>query len=134
MANKISDARHLSVSIHRSAREVYDFVCVPENFPMWATGLGQSLKKAGGDWIAETPQGSVKVRFAERNGFGVLDHWVIPRSGAEIHLPMRVIANDKGSELIFTLFRQPGMSDEEYARDAEWVMRDLKALKKLLEA
>jgi hypothetical protein len=47
---------------------------------------------------------------------------------------MRVIANGAGSELIFTLFRLADMSDEKYAEDAEWVMRDLNALKQLLEA
>lgn len=133
MATEMAEVRHLSVSIHRSACEVYDFVSVPENFLKWATGLGKSLRKVGGEWIAETSQGPVKVRFTERNAFGVLDHWVIPQAGAEIHLPLRVVANGAGSELIFTLFRQPGMSDGQYARDVEWVMRDLIALQRLLE-
>jgi hypothetical protein len=40
----------------------------------------------------------------------------------------------QGSELIFTLFHGPDMSDEKFAEDAEWVKRDLNVLKKLLEA
>jgi hypothetical protein len=47
---------------------------------------------------------------------------------------MRVIANGTGSELIFTLFRLSDMADEKFAEDAEWVLRDLNALKRLLEA
>jgi hypothetical protein len=129
----IFEARNLSVSINRRPREVYDFASVPENFPQWATGAGKSIKKVNGEWIVETPQGPMKVRFTERNDFGVLDHYVIPKPGAEIYIPMRVVANGTGSELIFTLFRLPDMSDEKYAADAEWVMRDLNALKKLLE-
>lgn len=127
-------SRNLSISINRDTRDVYNFVCVPENFPYWASGLGKSLKKVNGEWIAETPGGPVNVRFSEQNEFGVLDHWVSPRLGLQIYIPMRVIPNDSGCELIFTLFRLPGMSDEQFAADAEWVMRDLGSLKNLLES
>ena len=34
---------------------------------------------------------------------------------------MLAIANGKGSEIIFTLIRQPEMSDEKFAEDAKWV-------------
>ncbi len=127
-------SRNLSVSINRDAEDVYNFVSVPENFPRWASGLGKSLKKVNGEWIAETPEGPVKVMFSERNEFGVLDHWVSPKPGLQIYIPMRVIPNGSGCELIFTLFRLPDMSDEQFAADAEWVMRDLTSLKNLLES
>jgi len=127
-------SRNLSVQIRRNPRDVYNFTSVPENFPRWASGLGKSLKRKNGEWIAETPQGPIKVRFTERNEFGILDHYVIPESGVEIYIPMRVIPNGSGSELIFTLFRLSDVSDEKFAEDAEWVMRDLTALKNLLEA
>ena len=105
-------SRNLSVQIRRNPRDVYNFTSVPENFPRWASGLGKSLKRKNGEWIAETPQGPIKVRFTERNEFGILDHYVIPESGVEIYIPMRVIPNGSGSELIFTLFRLPDVSDE----------------------
>jgi hypothetical protein len=127
-------SRNLSISINRNAKDVYNFVSVPENFPRWASGLGKSLKMINGDWVAEGPEGPVKVRFTERNEFGVLDHWVSPKPGLLVYIPMRVIANGNGSELIFTLFRLPGMSDEIFTADAEWVMRDLISLKNLLES
>ena len=113
---------------------VYDFMSVPENFPKWASGLGKSLTISDGEWTVETPQGPMKVRFTVRNSFGVLDHYIIPESGLEIYIPMRVISNGTGSELIFTLFRLSDMSDEKFAEDIEWVKRDLNALKDLLEA
>lgn len=127
-------SRNLSVSINRDAKDVYNYVRVPENFPRWASGLGKSLKKIDGEWIAETPEGPVKVKFTERNEFGVLDHWVNPKPGLLIYIPMRAIANGSGCELIFTLFRLPDMTDEKFSADAEWVMRDLTTLKSLLEA
>jgi len=126
-------SRNLSVTINRNVRDVYDFVRVPENFARWASGLGKSLQRVDGEWLAETREGTVRIRFSERNEFGVLDHWVSAKPGLQIYVPMRVIPNGSGCELIFTLFRLPEMSDEAFAADAEWVMRDLTTLKNLLE-
>jgi hypothetical protein len=47
--------------------------------------------------------------------------------------PLRVLADGSGSEVVFTLF-QRDMTDDEMARDAGMVARDLAALKALLEA
>jgi hypothetical protein len=127
------ESRTLTVRIARPRRDVYDFLAAPENFPRWASGLGRSLKKADGEWIADSPEGPVRVRFTERNEFGILDHHVAVRPGLDVYIPMRVIANGTGSEVLFTLFRLPGMTDEAFARDAEWVERDLRALTALLE-
>lgn len=46
---------------------------------------------------------------------------------------MRVIPNGSGSEIIFTLFQSPAMSDEKFAEDVTLVERDLKTLKGFLE-
>ena len=128
------EVRKLSVSIDRPAAEAYDFLSVPENFARWASGLGGSLRRAGGDWIAETAEGPVKVCFSERNAFGVLDHSVTLPQGRSVYVPLRVRPRNKGCELELTLFRQPEMSDEKFAADAEWILRDLNAAKRLLEA
>ena len=128
-----SESRNLSVSIERDADAVYAFLSLPENFPRWASGLG-SLHRAKGQWIADTPDGPMTVRFSEPNALGVLDHWVSPPSGAQIYIPLRVVKNGSGCELVFTLFRQPGMDQARFEADAQWVMRDLKAAKQLLEA
>lgn len=129
-----SESRHLSVSINRDFDTSYDFLCLPENFPKWASGLAGALRRLGNDWVTHTAKGPLKVRFSERNSLGVLDHWVFPQAGLEIYVPLRLVVNGTGCELILTLFRQPDMSDEQYAADAEWVMRDLASAKRLLES
>jgi len=126
-------ARHISVSINRSAVQVYEFTSNPENLPKWAEGLSGSIKKVNEDWIAEAPMGSVKVKFAETNQFGVLDHEVTLPSGVKMYNPMRVFPNNDGSELVFTLYRRPDVSDQEFAEDAKSVEKDLAKLKTLLE-
>ncbi|HUC99413.1 MAG TPA: hypothetical protein VMR88_13085 [Candidatus Polarisedimenticolaceae bacterium] len=126
-------AKHISVSIERSASEVYEFASKPENLPQWAGGLGGSINNVEGEWIAEAPMGTVKVKFTESNKFGVLDHEVTLASGIKFYNPMRILQNNDGSEVIFTLYRQAGVSDQQFADDAESVQRDLNKLKTLLE-
>jgi hypothetical protein len=75
----------------------------------------------------------MKIRFADRNDYGVLDHFVTPAPGVGIYVPMRVLPNGSGSEVVFTLFRLPEMSEEEFDRDAGMVERDLRVLKSALE-
>ena len=82
---------------------------------------------------ADAPLGNVRVKFVERNSFGVLDHTVTLESGVTVHNPMRVLPNGDGSEFVFTLIRRPGMSDEQFAKDKTAVENDLKTLKDLLE-
>jgi hypothetical protein len=129
----VSPAKNLGVSIDLDAQRAYDFLARPENFPQWASGLADSLRKVGGEWQAQTPEGPARVRFSERNQLGVLDHWVYLASGAEIYIPLRLIRNGDGCELVLTIFRRPGATDEQFAADGAWVMRDLNAAKKLLE-
>jgi hypothetical protein len=54
-------------------------------------------------------------------------------SGQTVYIPLRVIANGDGAEVTLSLIRQPQMSAADFARDAEWVLRDLRRLKALLE-
>jgi hypothetical protein len=46
---------------------------------------------------------------------------------------MRVFPNNDGSELVFTLYLRPDVSDQEFAEDAKSVDKDLAKLKILLE-
>jgi len=124
---------HISVSINRPADQVYEFASNPENLPQWAAGLSGSIKNVNGDWVAESPMGRISIKFAERNKFGVLDHDVTSPSGEIFYNPMRVFPNNDGSELIFTLYQRPDMSEQMFAEDAKEVARDLEKLKALLE-
>ena len=125
-------ARHLGMAIERPAAEVYEFARQPENLVLWASGLG-SIRRERGRWVAENPSGRLRLRFARRNAWGVLDHWVQLENGAEIYIPLRVIDTGNSCELVFTLLRQSDMTDAQFETDADWIMRDLTRLKQLLE-
>lgn len=131
--SRLREVRHVSVSIDRPPAEVHAFASDPANLPRWARGLSGSIARVGGEWVADSPMGKVKVRFAPPNAFGVLDHDVVLESGESVHNPMRVVPNGGGSEVVFTLVRRPGVSDAEWVADADAVTRDLGALKRVLE-
>ena len=130
---KFKEVRYLSVSIERGTEAVYAFTSNPENLPQWALGLGQGVKRAGEHWEVKTEQGPVGLRFTPRNEYGVLDHTVVLSDGTEVYVPMRVMPNGQGSEVVLVLFRQPEMDDSEFTRDAGLMQNDLWALKALLE-
>lgn len=127
-------ARTIGISIERNWQDVYDFMHRPLNFAKWAFGLASDLHQEDGVWLGNTSEGLVAVRFSDRNAYGTLDHWVTPQGEREIAIPLRVIQNGDGAEVMLTLFRQPEMTDELFARDAEWVENDLATLKSLLES
>ncbi|WP_341897264.1 SRPBCC family protein [Ferrovibrio terrae] len=126
--------RHLSVTIRQPAAAVYGFLKDPANWPRWADGLGSLERRHDGRWIATQADGSVvTVVFTAPNDFGVLDHTVTTPDGTVIHVPLRVIANGDGAEVILTLFRLPTMDDATWARDEEWVRKDLERLSNTLQ-
>lgn len=123
-------SRTYSISIDRDWRDLYEMIWRPDVFPKWATGLSESdLREEGGKWLADGPEGPITIRFTPHNDYGVMDHVVDTGDGKKVHVPLRVIQNGAGAEVMLTLFRQPGMDDEMFARDAKWINRDLRALK-----
>lgn len=126
-------SKFISIAIGRSTADVYAFASNPENLPKWAAGLSSGITKTGDVWVADSPFGKVKVEFTAPNPFGVLDHDVILPSGQRVHNPMRVQQNGDGSEVVFTLYRLPNMSEQDFERDMKMVEKDLRTLKQLLD-
>ena len=112
----MTESRHLSIHINRTADEVYDFTSQLANLPLWAAGVSADMV----------------IEFAARNEFGVLDHWATV-DGMRFYNPMRVIVDDSGCEVVFTLRRAPGVEDAAFAADATTIEADLATLKRILE-
>ena len=97
------DARHISIPIARDPQTVIAFAGNPENLPLWAAGLSSGIARDGDDWVSESPMGKVRVSFRGPIELGLLDHDVTLPDGAVVHNPLRVLPNDDGSEVVFTL-------------------------------
>lgn len=109
--------RNLSITIAVPLKHAYEQAHHPAFFKKWAAGMSSTAN----------------VEFTPRNDFGVLDHRVHIEGKPEIYVPLRMIANGEGTEVVLTLFREPHMSDADFAKDQGLVEKDLAALKKLLE-
>jgi uncharacterized protein YndB with AHSA1/START domain len=133
MGGVTSESWHISERIDRPAEQVYAYASNPANLPRWAPGLGSSVEELDGQWFVDTPAERVRFAFAPRNDLGVLDHYLTLSSGEVIYVPMRVIADESGSEVVFTVRRRQGMTDDEFKSDVDAVAADLARLKRVLE-
>jgi len=126
-------ARHVSVAIEREPAAVVALAGDPAQLPRWAAGLSAGIREEGGRWITDSPMGVVEVAFVGPVELGILDHDVTLPDGTVVHNPLRVLRNGSGSEVVFTLYRLPGVADEEFERDAALVAADLERLRALLQ-
>lgn len=128
-------SRTISIPIFRPFSEVYEFLAEPRNFPSWASNLGSDFKRISDyEWSTTTRGGRVILQFAPRNDYGVLDHAVYLEGRPPVTTPMRLIENDGGCEVIYTQFQRPGMGDDAFQSEVEWVTSDFEALRSLLES
>ena len=130
----VSDSRHLSVHVERPPAEVYAYAADPTRLPEWAPGLCSAVERDGDRWYAVSGSDRIELTFAPGNPYGVLDHAVHLPTGETFHNPLRVVPHDDGSEIVFTLRRQPGMSDADFDRDSGVVLADLESLKRMVES
>ncbi len=61
----------------------------------------------------------MKLRFTPHNPFGVMVHWIDNGFGKEIYMPMRVVVNEQGAEIIIVVYLQTLMSDEKFSQYIE---------------
>lgn len=127
-------ALHISQAIAATPAAVVEFAGNPRNLPQWAGGLSSGIRQEGEHWLSESPMGTVRVTFTGPIAAGVLDHDVLLPDGTVGHNPLRVLANGDGAEVVFTLYRLPGTTDEDFERDAAFVRADLKRLRAVLES
>jgi uncharacterized protein YndB with AHSA1/START domain len=120
-------------SIARPVDDVYAFLVDPKNYPRWAAVEGGMAQLRANEWLTRTAFGDRIVRFTEPNAYGVLDHAVYAKAEEPLVMPMRVVANGDGTELMFLFIRRDDMSDEQFKSTIEWVTTDLLTLRSLLE-
>jgi hypothetical protein len=124
----------ISIEIARPAKDVYEFLVEPRNFPKWVGGIEPGFTQIGpNEWSGEMAMGERIVRFCERNRFGVLDHAMFAKGTEPMITPMRVVPNGDDCLLTFTFFRRGAMTDEQFASAVEWMTTDFLALRSLLE-
>jgi hypothetical protein len=127
----------VSVWIDAAPDVAYAIAADPAQLPRWASGLAEgALRRTADGWVADSPMGEVIIEFAPINEYGVLDHVVRMPSGEAVYNPLRVIPAGEGQarcEVVFTVRRRPGVTDEEFDSDIATVAADLDRLRQLAE-
>lgn len=124
-------SRTLAVTIDRAPEDVLAFVRDPRQLPTWASGLGRDVRWEDGRWLVTTATGDeVHVEFCPENDLGVADHRVRGEAGLDLTVPLRVVPNRDGAEVVLTVVGGP---EEDLERDAAAVRADLERLRDVLE-
>lgn len=131
-------SKHVSVWIAVAPDVVYAYASDPRQLATWAAGLAQGgLRLTSHGWVADSPMGEVTVEFTPTNTLGVLDHVVRLPSGEAVYNPMRVVpagVDAAECEVVFTVRKRPGVTEEEFEADVAAVAADLETLRRLLES
>ena len=123
-----------TITIERDEQTVFEFVANPENLPAWAKGFARSIRRAGEDWIIETPHGEqLNIRYVIDAEYGIVDYHISPAPGVEFVVPSRVVPNGAGAEYIFTQFQLANMSDAVFEGQVRTLTQELTILKNALE-
>jgi hypothetical protein len=124
------------VPISRPYEEVNAFCADPMNFARWATDPDSVMEPLSrNEYIVQLPQGRRVMRFAPPNHFGILDYQVFEIGETDGWTrPVRLVRNGDGTDLQVTWIQQPGVSDEQFRSEIEWLRSDVQRLKSLLES
>jgi hypothetical protein len=125
--------QHISQTINAPVVAVVTVAGDPVQLPRWAAGLSAGVRLESGRWLTDSPMGTVEIRYVGPTQWGILDHDVTFPDRTVVHNPLRVLRNDQGSEVVFSLFKRPGMTDDEFDADAQIVREDLARLKNLFD-
>jgi hypothetical protein len=129
----------VKVTIDRPFDEVARYVGDPSSAHEWATEFFAGPLKAtkGDEFVATVPMMGGEVRYRQDADLdkGVIDIYLAPRGGNfGPPLPVRVLPNGGGADVLYTLAQFPGTSDQAWQAGLQSMARELENLKQLLES
>jgi hypothetical protein len=123
-----------TVTIPANHDEVFAFLAEPSKLPRWAVGFARAIRRDGDEWIVQTAQGEMPIRFVVDAGRGTIDFHMTVAPGVEVVAYSRVVPNDSGAEYVFTQFQSPGMPDEVFTAQCDTLAEELAILPILFRA
>jgi hypothetical protein len=129
------ETRTLAVTIDAPFATVAADLAVPANHPEWGTEFFAGAARPGenGSVVVDVPMMGGPVRFKVESDVetGVFDLYLAPL-GAPYGppLPVRVVPNADGVDVLWTLARMPDTSDEQWQGGLDSMQRELVNLKR----
>ncbi|EIJ65508.1 hypothetical protein BD31_I0695 [Candidatus Nitrosopumilus salaria BD31] len=86
-----------------------------------------------GWWSFNGPHGLSKLKFHENKSLGILDHQYVDEESSW-NVPMRVVSNGDFSEVVITLNKPNGISDEQFDQRMHELGELVHVMKNILES
>ncbi len=125
------NSRTVSLVLSAPQDSVFSYLSTIENLPKWATEFCRELKTEESDYKVTTPMGEMYFEIKADFGTGVIDMFAGPDKDTMGVFPVRVLGLPGGASVVlFTMFQASDMSDEEFRKQHESLLREFENIKR----
>lgn len=121
-------SRTITFTVNRKTAEAFDAIL---NMP--PKMMPDATKLDDGWWSFTTPWGPAKLKFNEDRRLGILDHQFVDND-AKWDVPMRVVSKGDDSEVITTIIKPDGISDQTFDERMQEIEKIMLSMKQVIEA
>jgi len=122
-----SKSRTITFTVNRKTAEAFDAIL---NIPPKL--MPDATKHDDGWWSFTSPWGPAKLKFHENRQLGILDHQFVDND-AQWDVPMRVVSKGNDSEVITTIIKPDGMSDQTFNERMIEIEKIFLSMKQIIE-
>jgi uncharacterized protein YndB with AHSA1/START domain len=130
VAHKRSETR--SIAVDAPPHQVHRYIADPANLPRWAPAFATAITPSGEHWVATSSRGDAEIVVASNREVGTVD--ILSADDRTRGAFARVIPNGPVSEVLFTLFFEPGTSDDAVAAQMTVVEDELATIRQLVQS
>jgi hypothetical protein len=120
-----------SIAIDAPPHRVHRFIADAVNIPRWAPAFATAIHASGKHWIATSSRGDAEIVVASNPDAGTVD--ILSADDSTRGAFARVIPNGSVSEVLFTLFFEPGTPEEAVATQMNVVDDELARISQLVQ-
>jgi hypothetical protein len=125
--------RTASLVAQAPRERLFAYLSNVEHLPQWATDFCRELKVVDGKHKVVSPMGELFFRIEADEWTGVIDMFAGPTEDRLAIFPTRVVALPGGSSaFIMTMFRWPGMTDQEFQGQYEALQREFRNIEAIV--
>jgi len=122
-----SKSRTITFTVNRKTAEAFDAIL---NIPPKL--MPDATKHDDGWWSFTSPWGPAKLKFHENRQLGILDHQFVDND-TQWDIPMRVVSKGNDSEVITTIIKPDGMSDQTFNERMIEIEKIFLSMKQIIE-
>jgi Polyketide cyclase / dehydrase and lipid transport len=129
---RLNHSETRSIAIDAPPERVHRFIADAINIPRWAPAFATAIRRSDKHWVATTARGEAEIIVASNPESGTLD--ILSAADRTRGAFARVISNGPGSEVLFTLFFEPGTPEQAVTAQMTVVDEELASIKRLTQS